>query len=942
LLRQARLPKKPNTNKKISNDKANIALFPPRPRLLNLTHTQQQAQKRAQELVPAASAELIACVLISDFAFDVLKTNAQWLDDLGTPPEHPTASDASSLSEYRVRRSIAQIALECSGKLSVEASLAYASDTAKRCIEAALAQAERETEARFGVARDSDGQAVRLCIFAMGKLGGHELNFSSDVDLIMCYASAGESDGQRALDNAEYFARITRRTAQLLTERSALGSAYRVDLRLRPFGSAGQAALSFAAMEDYYQREGRDWERYAWIKARPIAGDIAGGERLRELLRPFIYRRYLDFAAFEGMREMKSLVDAEVRKSDMGDNLKLGPGGIREIEFLIQLEQLIRGGRDQKLRVSGSLPALAALQEARWLTAEDAAQLRADYLFLRSVENRVQMLGDQQTHFLPAPQAQRDRIAASLKFASTADFLDELAKVRTRVHRRFGEAITLPTLEGVRQISAQPAASAEKSLAPQSDAPEAEDPHQQAALMWQSLTGPNRDQIGEADKPSEIGLELWHALLGFADSTAVQNASARGRSRIDRVVPMLWTLALKLPPDSIEPCALRLIEFLQAIAGRSAYLALLAEKPAVSQRLVQLFAESAWLARLITSTPMLLDELLDVRRLNLPNDAASLALEADAELVGDDSDLEHAFELLIAYKHSVQLRVAVAFLQSRIDGLEAVAGLSELADVLIARVLAIAWRELARSHGQPLLCRQAGDGFAVLGYGSLGGRELNFASDLDLVFVYDEHLANCETDGQKTLDGQRFYVRLAQRVISLLTTATRFGALYAIDTRLRPNGNKGLLVTSLDAYGDYQQREAWLWEHQALVRARWVAGDPAMASQFAQLRSRTLAQARDANQVQASVSSMREKMRAELDRSTGSLFDLKQGDDGLVDLEFFMQAKVLSAGVAKHWPTESKVLLPMLGSTQSARHKMLLELGLRATLALRPRLVARG
>jgi [glutamine synthetase] adenylyltransferase / [glutamine synthetase]-adenylyl-L-tyrosine phosphorylase len=909
---------------------------------LNLNHTQQQAQKRAQELNPAASAELTACLLISDFAFDVLKTNPHWLDDLSTPPDAPTASDASALTEYRVRRSIAQIALECSGKLSVEASLAYASDTAKRCIHAALAQAERETEARFGVARDSEGQAVRLCIFAMGKLGGHELNFSSDVDLIMCYASAGESDGQRALDNAEYFARITRRTAQLLTERCALGSAYRVDLRLRPFGSAGQAALSFAAMEDYYQREGRDWERYAWIKARPIAGDIAGGELLRELLRPFIYRRYLDFAAFEGMREMKSLVDAEVRKSDMGDNLKLGPGGIREIEFLIQLEQLIRGGRDQKLRVSGSLPALAALQEARWLTPEDAAQLRADYLFLRSVENRVQMLGDQQTHFLPAVPAQRDRIATSLKFASTDEFLDELAKVRTRVHRRFGEAITLPTLEGVRQISAQLTASAEKSLAPQSDAPEVEDPHQQALLMWQNLTGPNRDQIGEADKPSEIGLELWHALLGFADSTAVQNASARGRSRIDRVVPMLWALALKLAPESIEPCALRLIEFLQAIAGRSAYLALLAEKPAVSQRLVQLFAESAWLARLITSTPMLLDELLDVRRLNLPNDAASLALEADAELAGgDDSDLEHAFELLIAYKHSVQLRIAVGFLQARFDGLDAVGGLSELADVLIARVLAIAWRELARSHGQPQLCRHAGDGFAVLGYGSLGGKELNFASDLDLVFVYDERLANCETDGQKALDGQRFYVRLAQRVISLLTTATRFGALYAIDTRLRPNGNKGLLVTSLDAYGDYQQREAWLWEHQALVRARWVAGDRAMASQFAQLRSRTLAQPRDPAQVQASVSSMREKMRAELDRSTGSVFDLKQGDDGLVDLEFFMQAKVLSAGVAKHWPTESKILLPMLGSTQSARHKMLLELGLRATLALRPRLVAR-
>ena len=923
------------------------------------------AQNLAAELTAAPDASLIAMVLASDFAFDVLSANPDWIESLTAPPEYPAAVSAQALTEYRVRRSIAQIALECSGAISVEQSVGYASDTAKRCIIAALALAERETQARFGIAHDAQGTPIQLCVFAMGKLGGHELNYSSDIDLILCYASAGESDGggsfaapitARVLENSEYFARITRRLAQLLTERTPLGSAYRVDLRLRPFGSAGQAALSFAAMEDYYQREGRDWERYAWIKARPVAGDIAGGEGLRDTLRPFIYRRYLDFAAFEGMREMKSMVDAEVRKADLGDNLKLGPGGIREIEFLIQLEQLIRGGRDEKLRVSGSLAALAALADAGWLGALDAQTLRADYLFLRSVENRVQMVADQQTHSLPSTDSPRDvairaRIATSLGFTSSAEFLTLLHELRQRVHKRFGEAISLPIQPSSANLSAGSAASA-FSTARDSEQ-HVDDAHAQAAATWQMLTGPNRESILESAKPGAISVELWQALIGFADSAAVQSCSARGRSRMDKVVPMLWALALKQPCSraKIEACALRLIAFLQAIAGRSAYLALLAEKPAVAERLVQLFTQSAWLAQLITSTPMLMDELLDTRRLTLPHDLLSLQREAENELAGGDSeDIEHAFEQLIAFKHSVQLRLAVGFLQNRLTALSTVNGLSDLADVLIAHVVGFAWRELARVHGIPSGCSASGVGFAVLGYGSLGGAELNFASDLDLVFVYDQHCAASETTGPKVLDGQRFFVKLAQRVISLLTTPTRFGALYAIDTRLRPNGNKGLLVTSLASFCDYQLHEAWLWEHQALVRARWVAGDAALADAFAQLRDQTLALARDPVQVQKEVQAMRERMRAELDRSSAQMFDLKQGRGGLVDIEFALQAAVLSASQhvgagqhtqIQHWSSRTELLLPQLYANAEPRHRKLLALGLRATLELRPRIVPR-
>jgi [glutamine synthetase] adenylyltransferase / [glutamine synthetase]-adenylyl-L-tyrosine phosphorylase len=919
----------------------------------------EQAAESARAL--KADGSLSALSLASNFALDWLQVHRDWIDDIHAPPalDPNQSQDARSICIYRGRRSLAQIYLECTGQLSIEESLAFASDTAIHCIRAALQQAEREIETRFGLARDADQQVVRLVIFGMGKLGGHELNFSSDIDLIMGYAAAGESDGARSLENAEYFARITRRTAQLLSERCELGSAYRVDLRLRPFGSAGQAALSFAAMEDYYQREGRDWERYAWIKARPIAGDLAAGLKLCEWLRPFVYRRYLDFAAFEGMREMKALVDAEVRKADRLANLKLGPGGIREIEFLIQLEQLIRGGRDASLRVSGSLPALSALCKAGWLSTVEHDSLRADYLFLRAVENRVQMIGDQQTHDLPeAPELQL-RIAASMNFDSLTSFQDQLNATRLRVHQRFNQAIQKPTdasqpqfalLETDDETSSSSMLGLGKTNSITASIGAAND---QAQDMWAKLTGPDREQINASDKPAEISELLWQALIGFADSQAVQNASNRGRTRIDKVVPMLWAMALKLKAEQIEPTALRLIEFLQAIATRSAYVALLAEKPQVAERLVQLFAESAWLARLMTSTPMLLDELLDQRRLLVANDPASLANELTRELHAQDGstnahsahldDLEHAFEILLAFQHSVQMRAAVGFLQGRIAALEVVQILSDLADQMIAKVLSFAWIELTRQHGLPEHCAKLGDGFAIIGYGSLGGKELNFASDLDLVFVYDHELAAGETRGHKAIDAQRFYVKLAQRVIFLLTTPTRFGALYAIDTRLRPNGNKGLLVTSLQAYGEYQSHEAWLWEHQALVRARGITGQAELLQAFETLRHSVLNHQRDATAVRIEVDKMRERMRAELDRTDAYRFDLKQGRTGLVDLEFQLQAAILSvANAHAAWPTETHALLTQLMPEKTKQHQRLLHLGLKATLQLRPRLIARA
>ena len=871
------------------------------------------ARARADELkLPSPSKSLLAALLASDFAFELLKREPAWAATLETPPHAPERGDALALVQFRQRRALSQIALECSGRMSVEASIAYASATAEQALEAALIQAEAELIPRFGSSLDSAGRPQRLIVFAMGKLGGGELNFSSDIDLITAFGESGDTHGARTLDNHEFFARITRRVAQLLSELTALGSAYRVDLRLRPFGTAGQATHSFNAMESYYQREGRDWERYAWIKARPVAGDLQRGAELCEMLRPFVYRRYLDYAAFEGLREMKALVDAQVRRQGMENNIKLGAGGIREIEFWVQLQQLIRGGRDPKLRVRSTLGALRALLDAGHISASQAGELSADYLFLRALENRLQMLRDQQTHALPEDAGDRLRIAVGLGFNEWSELLEKLASVRSRVRGHFAEAMQMP-----------------------GTATNASDADDSAKILWQSLSGRQSDP---PEKPAEMPAELWHALSNFADSAVVRAMSARGQLRLDRVVPSLWAAA-QTQADSTS-CALRLIEFLRAIAGRSAYLALLAERPSVGVRLAELFSNSAWLARLMTSTPILLDELLDARRLDAEVDRATLRAEAHSQLANlESADTEHAFEVLASLQHSVQMRVATQVLSGKQTAHRAAGALADLADELLSAVLDWAWNELATQHGLP---NDQAAGFAVIAYGSLGGRELNFASDLDLVFLYDEALSSGETSGPKPMEHPRFFAKLAQRVLSLLTTATRFGALYPIDTRLRPNGNKGLLVTTLASYANYQHQEAWLWEHQALVRARFSGGDSALGARFTQLRAEVLGRPRDAQTVAREVSSMRERLRAERDRSTAQLYDLKQGKDGLVDIEFALQQAVLSASQIRDWPCDSQSLLAEFPPLQhlADRHEHLLAQAMHATLQLKPRVVS--
>ena len=781
---------------------------------------------------------------------------------------HGDAELVTELRRFRQREALRLIWRDVNDLDTVETTLTGASVLAEACIEAALAGAERKVAARHGVVRDAAGAPQRMVVFGLGKLGGGELNFSSDIDLVFAFAEAGVSDGERALDADAYYARVGQAFVAFLAERNADGYVYRVDLRLRPFGNSGRPVLSFAAMEQYYQREGRDWERYAWIKARAVGGDRSAGARLLDTLRPFVFRRYLDYTAFAGLREMKALIDAEVARKDLADDLKLGPGGIREIEFIVQLVQLIRGGREPALRARGLLPALAACEQLGFIPSGRANRLRAAYKFLRRLENRVQMFADQQTHAIPADEPTRLRIALALGHAEWEALAVELAAHRAAVSDEFA---ALMATDARAQVQRDESA---------------------WVGLWRNIAsdGVDRKALAEAGfgPPDEVASEL-ESLLG---SSALRNMSARSRERLDRVLPSLFAAAAASP----EPtrCMVRMLRLVQTVARRSVYLALLDEQPAALKRLSEVLSASAFLAERVIAHPLLLDDLFDDRVDHAPPDRDAVAAELARRLATlDGTDPEAEIELIQEERQSALFRIGLAFLGGRIDAVAAARALAGVAEVVLGAVLRIAERDLAAAHGRLDGRTTEAAGFAVIAYGSFGGSELGFGSDLDLVFLYDGALAQHESDGARPLDGARWYTRLAQRIVHLLDVQTRAGKLYEVDVRLRPDGGKGLLVLGIDAYEAYLRERAWTWELQALVRAREVAGDAALGARFARIRSNLLSAPRDHAAVRKEISAMRARWRAERDRSNAERFDLKQGIGGLVDIEFLLQGIVL-------------------------------------------------
>lgn len=867
---------------------------------------------------------LARVALASDFVVDTLARQPALLAHLAQPDPPPLPVPrldpaqpqewAAQLRRYRAAASARLVWRDVLGLDDVDATLAGATTLAETCLQCALQALEQQFSTRHGQVIAEDGSVQRLVVFGLGKLGGGELNFSSDVDLVYAYPQAGQSDGARPLAAEEYFARLGQQLARLLDETTADGFSHRVDLRLRPFGSAGRVALSFNGMDQYFQREGRDWERYAWLKARAVAGDIAAGEAWLETLRPFVYRRYLDFTALDGLRDMKAAITAEVAHHARLDDIKRGPGGIREIEFLAQSLQLIRGGREASLRERRLLPALQALVDLGQIDPPTGQALADAYRFLRRVENRLQMLRDAQTHALPQGEPERERIALGLGYAHWQALLEALAPHRTRVAAEFAELLA----PRVHATAPDTLADYWRAL-PEGDA---------APLLGIGLHDPNN---------------AHHMLADFAQSSGVRALSDGARTRLDRVMPALLHAAIRATqPDA---ALRRVLGLLQATLRRTSYLALLDEQPSALARLVDVLSRSALLAERLAAYPLLLDELLDTRISGPLPDRAALHTACVDTLQIDDT--EAALRELNERRLALSFRIALATLDGRQQPVDSTQQLAWLAEAVVQTVLQLARRELVAAHGQV-----PGGAFAIIGYGSLGGLELGFGSDLDLVFLYDHPREVEASDGKRPLEAGRWFARLAQKVMTLLGAETGAGRLYDIDVRLRPDGGKGALVSSLASYRDYQRDRAWTWEHQALVRARAVAGDAALCEAFVQVRRETLTRVRDPALLHEDVRKMRARMRSELDRSDAGRLDLKQGAGGLVDLEFLLQAGVL--GQAAQHPAlllacatpaliDALVQVQWLPAESAAplhhAHATLVEAGLSCTLDRRPRLV---
>ena len=742
------------------------------------------------------------------------------------------------------------------------------------------------------------GDPQQMVILGMGKLGAVELNLSSDIDLIFAYPEGGETQGvKRALDNQEFFIRLGQRLIKALDPVTVDGFVFRVDMRLRPYGSSGALVLSFNALEQYYQDQGRDWERYAMIKARVVGGDRAKGDELLEMLRPFVYRRYLDFSAIEALRTMKQLIQQEVRRKGMAENIKLGSGGIREVEFIAQAFQLIHGGRDLSLQQRPLLKVLRTLEGQGYLPAAVIDELRQGYEFLRYTEHAIQAIADRQTQMLPDGAQDQARIAFIMGFADWNSFHEKLMYWRGRVDWHFRQVIADPDEEDGQPEGGEEIVGGE----------------------WLPLWEESQNEESACRQLQEGGFAdaekaLKH-LSNLRNSSQLRSMQRLGRERLDAFIPRL--LAQAVEHDNPDLILERVLPLVEAVARRSAYLVLLTENPGALRRLLTLCAASPWIAEQIARFPLLLDELLNEGRLFSPPQAPELAAELRERLTRiPEDDLEQQMEALRHFKLAHRLRVAASEITGSLPLMKVSDYLTWLAEAILEQVLALAWRHTVARHGAPR--RPDGSvcdpGFVIVGYGKVGGIELGHGSDLDLVFIHDGD-PQAETDGPKPIDGAQFFTRLGQRIIHLITTQTNSGQLYEVDMRLRPSGAAGLLVSSLGAFSRYQENEAWTWEHQALVRARVLVGSADVGRGFEAVRAAVLGRERDLDKLRQEVSEMRAKMRDNLGtRATAAgkgpnafeataSFDLKQDAGGIVDIEFMVQYAALA------WSREHPALL---------------------------------
>ena len=791
----------------------------------------------------------------------------------------------SILRRFRNQEMVRIAWRDIAGWASLEETLMDVSLLAETCVRESLDLLFKLACGTRGTPVNAQGQPQSLVVLGMGKLGAWELNFSSDIDLIFAYRDDGVLPDKKETHYSEFYARLARSLVKALDATTEDGFVFRVDTRLRPFGESGPLVLSFAAMEAYYESQAREWERYAMVKARPIAGDFDAGRELEAFLRPFVYRRYLDYRALGELRDLKQKIARELLRKDRQENVKLGPGGIREIEFIGQAFQLIRGGCEKRLRERRILVVLGTLGELNLLPAEIVAQLKAAYHYLRTVENRLQQYADRQTHDLPGDPKERLAIAHALGHADWESFKRELDAARAGVDEVFRQVITGAQAEGPEAFALN--GDREQILA------------SLASSGW------------ENPEPAAAQLERFRA------TRAIRQLTQRGEAELRRLLPMLLRAAAAA--EQPEAVLERLLGLLEAIASRNVYLTLLVENPPALSHLVRLAAGSPWIVNYIARHPLLLDELLDPRSLYTPLSKEELERELARKLESvNQDDLEQLMIALRQFKQANVLRVAAADLSGAIPIMVVSDYLTYIAEVLVGEALRQAWRMTALKHGTPPRAPvDTPSGFAVVAYGKLGGFELGYGSDLDLVFLYDGG-GTLPTTGDKPVTTAEFYARVGKRIIHLLTTNTPAGILYEVDLRLRPSGSSGLLVSSLEAYETYQMESAWTWEQQALVKARCVAGDPMVAAKFAAIRDISLRRPRDTENLRNEVREMREKMRANLGSKEAGLINVKHDFGGIVDIEFLVQFGILSGAHGREILTEWTDVVRQLDSLMAA------------------------
>jgi glutamate-ammonia-ligase adenylyltransferase len=792
--------------------------------------------------------------------------------------KHDETAARQLLRRYRHRQLLHILWREFEQCASLNETLTSLSVLADELLIAARNEAEASLRDRFGLPVGSSGQPIPLLILAMGKLGGYELNFSSDIDIVFLYQEEGESNGPRTLSAQEYFTRLVRRTVSLLDDVTEDGFVYRVDTRLRPFGDSGPPVVSFSSLESYLLQHGRSWERYAYVKARVVdKANIsdAAAELKHNVIEPFVYRRYLDYGVFESLRDMQALIAAEVEKRELVANIKLGPGGIREIEFIVQSLQLVRGGGNIKLRCRELGVALQELDRSRALSANCVIELNAAYRFLRRLENMIQAIRDQQTHDVPEDSLDRERLTLAMQFDSWESLATELAAHRANVSRRFRE-VAFRAAEGAEdKESSRP----DKRIGALWDARADEE-------QWSELL--DEEGFAEAQK---IAAELAF----FAGSAQVRNISKSAQKRLREFIQVLL-LQLR-ERQSADVVLRRVLNITGKILRRSAYIALLNENHGALRRLVNLCEQSAYLADEIGRFPLLLDEMLDSRLFTSVVSGHDLRADIEGRLLRvADSESESKIEVLAQFQRASLFRIAVVDFSGALPIMKVSDALTELAELVLARALDVAWQDLVQKHGEPWFVvdgesRRAG--FGVIAYGKLGGMELSYGSDLDLVFLHDSAGSQQQTDGDHPLENSMFFARLVRRLVHFLTTQTSSGVLYEVDTRLRPSGRSGLMVSSVEGFERYQLENAWTWEHQALLRSRPVAGSVSVCREFERVRAGILTGRIDQEALVEDVRSMRARMRGQLDKSTDALFDLKQGLGGIADLEFLVQYLVL-------------------------------------------------